>query len=133
MLLNRSVYKRQQGMTLITWLILMAIIGFLVLIVLKMFPIYTKHYRIKSSLESLGEEQSLYEMRREEVLNLLDKRMQFNMVEGFQHDHFTITLKDNGNKEFRINYEDRRNIMANVDVVVKFDDVIVVSRSGAIY
>lgn len=122
----------QKGMTLVSWLFLMALIGFIVLIVLRMFPIYTNHYKIEGVLHSLADENSLYSMNREELLQLIDRKLNINMASGFKHEHFTITLKENGNKVMAIKYEDRRNITGNIDVVVKFEDSIIVPRNGAV-
>ncbi len=124
--------RKEQGLTLISWLFLMALIGFLVLLVLKMFPIYTNNFKIEGVLQSLAEEKDLYNMNREQMLTLIDRKLQINMVSGFKHDYFTMTLKDNGNKVLAIKYEDRRNIAANIDVVVSFEDSIIVTRSGSI-
>ena len=128
----RNNPKRQQGLTLISWIFVLALIGFLVLIALRMFPIYTNHFSIQGSLSSLAEERDLYELRKEQVLTLLERRMHVNRVQGFKPEHLTLELKDNGNKVIRIEYEDRRPMMANVDVVVKFSDEIIVTRSGAV-
>lgn len=123
---------RQQGLTLITWVIIMGILGLLVVVTLRLFPIYTNAFKIKGILESLTEEPRIYEMDRNSVLKVVDKRININMVDGFDHEYFTITLKDNGNKIFRIKYEDRRPLMANLDAVAKFDYSVTITRTGAI-
>ncbi|MEL0069032.1 MAG: DUF4845 domain-containing protein [Gammaproteobacteria bacterium] len=128
-ILNR---KNQKGMTLVSWVLLMALIGFLVLIVLRMFPIYSNYYKIQGVFHSLEEEKELYNLNRQQILTVMDRKLHINMVNDFKHDYFTINLKDNGNKEMTIEYQDRRNIMANIDVVVSFKDSIVVTRSGGV-
>ena len=110
----------------------MGLIGCIVLIVLRMFPIYTNHFKIEGVLHSLADENNLYNMNREELLSLIDRKLNINMADGFKHEHFTITLKENGNKVMAIKYEDRRNITGNIDVVVKFDESIIVPRNGAV-
>ena len=124
--------KKQQGMTLISLILLLAVIGFLALIALRMFPIYSNYYKISGVLESLADERELYNLNREQILRIIDRKLQINMVSGFKHEYFKITLKDNGNKEMTIEYEDRRDMMANVDVVVSFKDTIVVTRNGGV-
>ena len=129
---NMLNHRNQKGMTLISWVLLMGLIGFLALIVLRMFPIYSNYYKIQDVLHSLEEERDLYSLNREQILRVIDRKLQINMVNGFNHESFTITLKDNGNKELTIEYEDRRDMMANVDVVVSFKDTIVVTRNGGV-
>ena len=129
---NMPSNRKQKGLTLVTWLLLMGLIGFLVLIVLSMIPIYTQQYKIQGVLHSLSDEKDLYNMNREQLLTVIDRKLQINMVSGFKDEYFTIDLKDNGNKIMAIKYEDRRNIMGNVDVIVKFDDSITVMRNGSV-
>lgn len=119
-------------MTAIGWLMIMALIGFFVLLTLRLFPIYSNNFKLKGILESLTEERNLYDMQREEILSLINKRITINMVEGFKSEHFKIVLKDNSNKEYHITYEDRRPILGNLDVVAKFDDYIVIAPNGAV-
>jgi Tfp pilus assembly protein PilE len=45
--------NRQKGMTAIGWLIVLALIGFFVLLTLKMLPSYLEYYKIVSTLDSL--------------------------------------------------------------------------------
>ena len=129
---NMRGNSKQKGLTLVSWLMLMALIGFIVLIVLRMFPIYTNHFKIEGVLHSLADEADLYNKNREELLLLIDRKLNINMADGFRHEHFTITLKENGNKVMAIKYEDRRNITGNIDVIVKFEDSIIVPRSGPV-
>jgi len=124
--------NKQQGMTLISLILLLAVIGFLALIALRMFPIYSNYYKISGVLESLADERELYNLNREQILRIIDRKLQINMVSGFKHEYFKITLKDNGNKEMTIEYEDRRDMMANIDVVVSFKDTILVTRNGGV-
>ncbi len=51
--------KRQNGMTAIGWLIVLALIGFFVLLTLRMLPSYLEYYKIVSSLDSMEKETGL--------------------------------------------------------------------------
>ena len=58
--------KHQQGMTAIGWLIVLVLIGFFVLLALRMVPAYMEYYKVVSSLSSLEKESgfsSPYEIR----------------------------------------------------------------------
>lgn len=132
MYMNKNVLHKQKGMTAIGWMFVLALIGFFVLITLRLFPIYSNHYKMKGVLESLTEERDLYDMTRQEILVLINKRVTINMADGFREEHFQIVLKENRNKEFHIKYEDRRPMMGNLDVVAKFDDYIVIAPNGAV-
>jgi len=128
-LLNK---KRQQGLTAGGWLLVLALVGFFVLLVLRLFPIYSNNYKIKGIVESLGEEQNLFRMQRKEMLRIIDKRLNINFAEGFKQEHLVVKLLQSGNKEIHITYEDRRPILGNLDVVAKFDNFIVVTPGGQV-
>ena len=127
-----NLLKRQQGMTFLGIAMVLALIGFFVLLTLKLFPIYSNNFKMKGILESLAEERNLYEMTRDDVLSIINKRVTVNLADGFKNEHFKIVLKDNGNKEYHITYEDRRPMLGNLDVVAKFDDYIVIAPNGAL-
>jgi len=130
MLPNRTLPSQQKGMTAIGWLFVLGLIGFFVLLALRLFPIYSNNFKIKGVVESLAKERNLFSMQREEVLRLIVKRNGINMVEGFDPKHFKIIKTKSGNKEYHITYEDRRPILGHLDVVAKFDNYIVIDPNG---
>lgn len=122
--------KRQQGVTLGGWLLIIGLVGFFILLALRLFPIYSNHFKIQGIVASLAKEKNIYHMPRRQMLRLIDKRLNINFVEGFKPKHLIIKLMKTGNKEIHITYEDRRPILGNLDVVAKFDDYIVVTPAG---
>jgi len=124
--------KRQQGVTAGGWLLILGLVGFFVLLTLRLFPIYSNHYKIQGIVKSLLEEDNLYRMPRTDMLKIIDKRLNINFATGFKREHLVIELKKSGNREIHIRYEDRRPILGNMDVVAKFDDYVVVSSNGKV-
>ena len=51
----RSLHQ-QKGVTAIGWLIILALIGFFVMLTLKMLPSYLEYFKVVSTLESLEKE-----------------------------------------------------------------------------
>ena len=124
--------KRQQGVTFGGWLLILGLVGFFVLLALRLFPIYSNHFKIQGIVESLMQEENLFTMPRKDILRIIDKRLNINFAEGFKQEHLEIKLLKTGKKEIHIKYEDRRPILGNLDVVAKFDDFLIVSRNGAV-
>ena len=122
--------KRQKGVTAGGWLLILSLIGFFVLLGLRLFPIYSNHFKIQGIVESLMQEEDLYRMQKRDLLRIINKRLNINFAEGFKPEHLSIKLTKTGSKEIRIKYEDRRPILGNLDVVGKFDDYIVVTQMG---
>lgn len=118
---------RERGNTFIGFLLKMMLFGFFVLLALKIGPIYLEHYKIVQSLESLESDKDLANRTREEIMTLLMKRWDINGVEAVNKQNVTIT-KDIDGVQVRVSYEATQHIMANIDVIAKFDDVIEVSN-----
>jgi len=127
--LNKS---RQKGLTAGGWLLVLILIWFFVILTLRLFPIYYNHFKIKGVVESFTEERDLYDMSRSRMIAIINKRLNISLAEGFKPEHLVIKLKNSGNKEIHITYEDRRQIFGDLDVVATFDDYVIVSRNGKV-
>jgi len=116
--------KRQNGMTAIGWLIVLGLIGFFVLLTLRMVPSYLEYYKIVSSLDSLTTETGLDSPRT--IRKLLDRRFNISYVEVIQPKD--VIIKAVGpNFQVIADYEARKHIFANVDVVMSFYKEVMVS------
>ena len=73
----RSI-KHQRGMTAIGWLIVLVMIGFFVLLGLRMVPAYLEFYKIVSTLESIEDESGFSNPR--EIRKLLERRFEISYV-----------------------------------------------------
>ena len=118
--------KRQNGMTAIGWLIVLGLIGFFVLLTLRMLPSYLEYYKIVSSLDSLQNETGLDSPHA--IRRLLDRRFNISYVDVIQPKD--VIIKPVGpNFQVIADYESRKHIFANVDVVMSFyKQVLVKSR-----
>jgi hypothetical protein len=118
--------KRQKGMTAIGWLIVLGLIGFFVLLTLRMLPSYLEYYKIVSSLDSLQSETGLDSPAA--IRRLLDRRFNISYVEVIQPTD--VIIKPVGpNFQVIADYESRKHIFGNVDVVMSFyKEVLVKSR-----
>jgi hypothetical protein len=109
--------KRQNGMTAIGWLIVLGLIGFFVLLTLRMLPSYLEYYKIVSTLDSLQHETGLDSPAA--IRRLIDRRFNISYVEVIQPKD--VEIKPIG-ANFRViaDYESRKHIFANVDVIMSF-------------
>ena len=116
--------QRQQGMTTIGWILTFLLIAFFTLIALKIVPIYIDSFKAVSILEDM--EKDAYEvgaMSPGEIVRTLQKRLSINMVQGVTSDD--IYVERNGDSmTIGLDYEVRRNLLGNLDVVVSFETSI---------
>ena len=110
---------RQQGVTLISWIVILGVVAFLTTIVLRLFPVYIEHMAVTSSLESLAQEKE--PMGASEIRTKLMKRFEINDVENVTRKDIKIESA-RGVYQVNIAYEVRTPFMSNIDFVVSFDD-----------
>ncbi len=110
---------RQQGMTFLGWLLVLAIIGFFATIIFRLAPIYLEYYEVKSILESLRQEPYISKKTPAEVMQLLMKRFDIDAINYVTRDDIDIK-QEGGRLTVNIEYEVRTPMMGNVDAVVKF-------------
>ena len=131
---NQSTMKRQQGVTAVGWLLIIALVGFFVMLALRLFPIYSNHYKIKNVVYSLvdEEQEGLYRISKRDLMKIFNRKLNINFAEGFKVDHLVFVIAKSGNREIHVTYEDRRPILGNLDVVAKFDNYVVVTPTGKV-
>lgn len=118
--------KRQQGMTLIGFLLLLTAVIFVAYIGMKMFPIYYQHYNIVSAMKDLAAEPGSAQYNERRIRDLLARKLSVNYVRDF--DRSEIQLVRSPSPQLVLEYEVRENILGNVDVVVSFNRVEVLSQ-----
>jgi hypothetical protein len=115
--------KRQQGLTFISWLVILVVVGFFVLIALKVTPVYMEHFSVKAALESLKNEPLISRKPVSEIRKMLNRRLDMNSIYSLTKDQILIDRRG-GVTTVRIKYEERRNIVGNMSLVMSFDDSI---------
>jgi len=114
--------KSQTGMTAISWVVVLGIFAFFVLIVLRLSPIYMENFSVSTSLESLADE-NFNKKSKTEIWSKLDKRLRMNNVTNVKREHLKLT-KSGGKVRAVIEYEVRVSMIGNVSAVVAFNDEV---------
>jgi Domain of unknown function (DUF4845) len=120
-------YRKQQGYTLISIIFILGIIGFFVMLVLKIGPIYLDHSKVKSALAALENTTDIETLSEPEVRSTLSKRFDMNYVSDLKAQEVKITKRGNYLK-VQAKYEVVEKIVGNLSVLVEFDDVIEVGK-----
>jgi len=116
--------KRQRGMTFISWLLVLGIVGIFATIALTLIPIYIEHYSVKHVLAQFENDRDLAKKSTGELRALMHKRLKINGVYGFDVKENLKVERDKDRVTVRVLYEVRRPVMGNVDLVVHFDDAV---------
>ena len=111
---------KQAGMTLTSFLMVLAVVGFALYVGMKLFPMYQEFYAIKMSMKSLAKEQT-GEVTPDKTLELFFKRMDMNYSDTVKRDNIKFDRIDGGWR-MSVNYEVRKPLIGNLDIVGKFDN-----------
>jgi hypothetical protein len=119
--------SRQTGITLIGFLLLAAMVGLLGFAGLKLAPIYAENMKIRQILEDVKGELDGANPTPQSIRRAIDKRLNVEMVSGLDARDFQIEKSSGG---FRViaAYEDRAPFVANVVLLVTFDDEVEIKQ-----
>lgn len=113
--------KSQQGMTAIGIAMILALCGFILIILVKLFPAYMESFKVSSSLEGLVTDSRVEGATDKQVKQLILKKLQVDDVDAVKPEHISI-VSTGSKRTVSIEYERRVPMMGNVDAVVMFGD-----------
>lgn len=113
--------KHQQGLTLISLIFVLGLIGFFVLLTLKIVPIYLDHGKVQSALAALKETPGIQEKSEAEIRESLNKRFNINYVYDVTKDDIKV-VKHGEYLKVDIEYETVVKLVANLSVLAEFHD-----------
>lgn len=112
--------RNQGGMTLLGFLMVLVVVGFAAFLAMRLFPMYQEYYAVKSSLKGLATEPGVSDMDPAKIQDLFFRRLYINYSQNVKPANVKIERMDGGWK-MSVNYEVRRELVGNLDVVGKFD------------
>ncbi|MFK8397248.1 DUF4845 domain-containing protein [Pseudomonas sp. BGr12] len=113
--------RSQKGMSLLSWMVVLAIVAFFASAAFKVFPHYMDYYSIEKAITSVETDKAAEVRTVPEFYSYVGKAMSINSIRGINlEDALDVKLENN---EFRahLNYERREPLVQNIDLVVKFD------------
>ena len=115
--------KRQQGLTFISLVFVLGFIATIVLLALKIGPIYLDHSKVVSALAEIEKTPDIEEQSQAQIRDSLNKRFNMNYVYDVTQDDITIT-KQSDYLKVAIEYEVVKPLVGNLSALVEFNDVI---------
>ncbi|MGH8592663.1 MAG: DUF4845 domain-containing protein [Gammaproteobacteria bacterium] len=127
---------KQQGLTLISFFLICALVGFSALVVLKLFPLYNEAFRVSASLKTVATMPDIAMKNADDIKNLLMRNFEVQEVRRFDErnikKYFKVE-KEKGKKErtLHMQYESRGPLFGDLDLVLKFDKAVAIRESGS--
>ncbi len=120
---NRKMKNNQQGFSFLNLIILLALIAFFATIVLRLYPVYYEYFSVSSIMTRLENEPL---ESKSAIVKRLNATMQIDNISRVELDDFDIKKTKTG-FTVTLDYEDRVEMMGNIDAIVKFNKEIEIS------
>jgi Domain of unknown function (DUF4845) len=114
---------RQQGISALSMLVILLVAIFFGTCAIKVAPVYMENMTIQGALETVVTDAEVGDIKTTEIKGKLSKLFQVNMTEAIGIKDVKIT-RDKGKVIVDARYERRVPLMFNIDVVVKFDQLL---------
>ncbi|HZX81005.1 MAG TPA: DUF4845 domain-containing protein [Lysobacter sp.] len=110
---------RQQGLTLTSFILVLAVVGVFIYVGMKVVPMYSEYYSVKRALEGMAGEAGMSDNDPEKIRDLFFRRMDVNYSENVKPENVKLKRKDAG-WVMTVDYDVQRPLIANLDVVGHF-------------
>lgn len=121
--------RTQRGITLLGFIIVLAVVGFFAYVGMKLFPMYSEYYSVKAALKGLASESGAAASDPARIQDLFFRRLYISYSENVKPENVKIRRVDNG-WQMDVQYEVRRPLVFNLDVVGKFHATQTLKRGG---
>lgn len=118
--MNVKLDNRQKGLTMISWVIIIAFLAFQGMVALKIAPVYFNDATISSVLKGMESDPSLAGQPPKELVGLLIKRLKVNNVYSLNKEDVKVK-KTRSHYILMITYEPRGNVVGSLDYIMTFN------------
>ena len=115
-----SKLKKQQGMTFIGAIFVIASIVFFAMLGLKLVPAYLEFMNIKNAVKKLGNDASFNSMSKKELSNAFDRSAQIDDFTSVTGADLQVAKTDGGNV-VSVKYQKMIPLFANASVLLDFN------------
>ena len=124
---GRAALRRQEGMTTLCLIILVAFVGLFAFAGLRLTPVYLNYMKVQGVLNGVHEEFDGTNPSRSAIRSSVSRRFDVESVSEITAREVTVTSTEKG-YEVRAKYTHVAPFIANVSFAVQFDKALVVRR-----
>lgn len=118
--------SKPRGMTLMSFMIVLVVVGFFALVVMKLFPMYSEYFSLKGVMNEYAAQPNSASAGPQQMWNELERRFDIAYVDSVKREHVKVS-RTGGVSSLNIAYEVRVPLFGNLDVVGKFDNTVTLS------
>lgn len=119
-----SFKNRQRGLSFLSLIALVGMLGFAAVIGLKLIPVYMDSWKIDGVMTAVISEPGVNEQSRQEVIESMLKRLDIDAVEGVNYSNWKERLsvtKRKNNVTIDVNYEITTPLIGNLSLLAVFE------------
>ncbi len=125
--------RKQHGITLIGFAIVLIVVGFFAYAAMKLIPLYIEYFGVVKSLKSLQTDAGIQNMGIDEIRRKLDAIFNVQYVDETDVPLNSVTLiTSNGQRSLNVAYSVDKPFIYNIDLLVHFNYTVDLSK-GATY
>jgi hypothetical protein len=113
-------FKNQRGASFVFWVLIAALFGFLLMMGVKLFPVYYRGLSVKTFVEEIAVELNGKNPSKKQVWQKIEKRLNVNGIRNIKRQDMVFE-RDKRKTHIGLDYEERIPLAGNIDAVVMFD------------
>lgn len=122
--------RKPRGMTLMSFVIVLVVVGFFALVAMKLFPMYSEYFNLKGVMEEYAAQPNSASIPPAQMHTDLNRRFGIAYVDSVEKEHIKV-IREGGVSKLNIAYEVRVPLFGNLDVVGKFDNTVDLTGQAA--
>lgn len=122
--------SKQDGMTLLGFLMVLAVVGMFAFVAMRLFPVYSEYYSVVQDMKGVQMEPGVANWPPAQVRDRLFRRFYISYVENVKPEHVKVTRNNGYN--LTVKYEVRKPLAYNLDFVAKFEKTVDLTRTDAV-
>lgn len=115
--------RKPHGMTLMSFVVVLIVVGFFALVVMKLFPMYSEYFNLKGVMEEYAAQPNSASIPPAQMHTELNRRFGIAYISSVKKEHIKL-VREGGQSKLNIAYEVRVPLFGNLDVVGKFDNTV---------
>jgi Domain of unknown function (DUF4845) len=123
----KSNFRKQRGLTLISFGIVLAVGLFVAYTGMKLIPVYLEYHALLNALKLVQADPASADMPPAKIRNRIINSLWVSYAsDNIKHEHIKISRSDG--VKIRVAYEVRKTWIGNVDLLAHFDKTVTLSR-----
>jgi hypothetical protein len=116
--------KRQAGMGVGGWLMVLLIIGAVASVASQVVPVYMDHSTMSSILDGMAAENGMGLNRDDAIEKIIKSRFKMNNIRDFPIKENLVINRTSNGVEIVMDYEVRMPLVKNMDLIASFDKTV---------